>query len=135
MVDYLYRIFVRVKALIGQTILDTAHSLIFDSTMAAIPENELLEAVNAGEASDSAVLCRARGWDHDKMYPLISSLANSGFITFEKEQRSRYTMTEEGRECLAKGSPEMQLFAAVASNGGTIDDDGLQVCFVRPQLV
>ena len=81
-------------------------------------EKAVLAAVAAGEAGDSLALCKARGWDHAKFYPLLSSLASSECVTYEKETRNFYSLTADGLQVVEKGAPEILYFGAIAAAGG-----------------
>lgn len=95
--------------------------------MSAAPEGEFLAAVAAGEAGDSIALCQGRGWSHESIYALISSLGASGYVTFEKNTREFYALTGEGEACVAAGSPEYRMLQAVKAKGGETTKGALVV--------
>ncbi|CAN1817841.1 Phenylalanine--tRNA ligase alpha subunit, cytoplasmic [Linum perenne] len=77
------------------------------------------------EISDSGQFASERGIDHSEIVNVIKSLHGFLYVVAEEIKKETWVLTDEGKKYAAEGSPEVQLFLAVPSEG-SISKDELQ---------
>ncbi|KAA8536104.1 hypothetical protein F0562_028582 [Nyssa sinensis] len=66
---------------------------------------------------DSGQFAAERGINHDELVNVIKSLHGFGFVDSQDIKRERWVLTDEGRAYAATGSPEVQFFLAIPTEG------------------
>uniref|UniRef100_A0A5B7BSD1 phenylalanine--tRNA ligase n=1 Tax=Davidia involucrata TaxID=16924 RepID=A0A5B7BSD1_DAVIN len=69
------------------------------------------------EIPDSGQFADERGINHDDIVNVIKSLRGFGFVDSQDIKRERWVLTDEGRAYAATGSPEVQFFLAIPTEG------------------
>ena len=78
-------------------------------------ETALLLALKDGGEVESLSFASERGFDHDVVVNVVKSLHSTGvdMAAFREVTKVQYSLTEAGRECAERGSPEAQVRDAV----------------------
>ncbi|KAL5788579.1 hypothetical protein ACOSP7_005528 [Xanthoceras sorbifolium] len=77
------------------------------------------------QISDSGKFAAERGLDHNDVVNVVKSLHGFRYVDAQDIKRETWVLTDEGRKYAAEGSPEVQLFLAVPTEG-SIPKDELQ---------
>uniref|UniRef100_A0A7S0YCZ8 phenylalanine--tRNA ligase n=1 Tax=Polytomella parva TaxID=51329 RepID=A0A7S0YCZ8_9CHLO len=77
----------------------------------------LLELDAQGIVKDSGVFCAAHNVDHAGFVGTIKSLIAAEMIVTKDIDHSKYVLTEDGKSCLANGSPEAIMYGLVPAEG------------------
>ena len=74
-------------------------------------QNKILQKLNElGTIENSETLESELNIDHDKLESLLKSLVVDFYIDLKPIKRKELKLTEEGEECLEKGTPEFRIF-------------------------
>jgi phenylalanyl-tRNA synthetase alpha chain len=81
-------------------------------------EAQLLQTLAAdGQIADSFAYAHARGVSHELVVGVMKSLLTDAFVADTELSTSFYVLKDEARGFLLQGSPEVQVFNAIPSDG------------------
>lgn len=81
-------------------------------------EAQLLQALAAdGQIADSFEYAQAHGVSHELVVGVMKSLLTDAFVTDKELSTSFYVLKDEAKGFLVNGSPEVQVFNAIPSDG------------------
>lgn len=83
-----------------------------------------------GKIDDTYVFSTETGIDHQTLVGVVKSLLVDRYVADEPLSTTHWTLTAEGKDVAAKGSPEIQVLQAVQSAGA----EGLTVAEVNQSL-
>lgn len=75
------------------------------------------------EIPDSGQFATQHGLQHNDVVNVIKSLHGFLYIDAQDIKRETWVLTDEGKKYAAEGSPEVQLFLAIPSDGPIAKDE------------
>jgi phenylalanyl-tRNA synthetase alpha chain len=86
------------------------------------------------EISDTYTFSQKTGIDHQMLVGVVKSLLVDRYVVDEPLSTTYWTLTEEGKEVLLRGSAEVQVYNAVPPGSSEVVKIGLGVCMKNKWL-
>ena len=80
-------------------------------------KNKILEIIKAKGEIDSQDLANEMKLDHQQVIGLIKALETKEIVESEKKESKGIILTDDGKNCLEKGAPDIQIMKELKSNG------------------
>lgn len=86
-------------------------------------KKKILDVLKDKEEIDSECLSNILKIDHQQIIGLIKALEIKNIVISEKVEKKYIILTEEGKNCLEKGGPDIQIFKELKENGAQTKSD------------
>ena len=80
-------------------------------------KEEVLKILKEKGEITSEDLAKVMKKDHQQVVGLIKGLETKEIVESEKKEAKMITLTEAGKECIEKGSPDIQILKELKQNG------------------
>ena len=80
-------------------------------------KNQILEIVKNKSEIDSIELSELLKMEHQQVVGLLNGLKSKEVLDLEKRESKGIVLTEDGKNCLEKGSPDFQILKELKANG------------------
>ena len=80
-------------------------------------KEEIIKILKQKGEINSEDLAKEMKKDHQQIIGLIKALESKEVVETEKKETKKITLTEGGKNCLEKGSPDMQILKELKQNG------------------
>lgn len=102
------------------SVQNTSSAAANSSPSVNIEELLLTTLAHAGEIADTWEFAASNGLDHQEVVGAVKSLLTDFYVVDSPLSSTVWTLTEEGKEVLEKGSPEIQVLKAIPEGGISI---------------
>ena len=95
-------------------------ALTSDAQAAEKVEDLVLSTLDGTDKLNTGSFAAEHSIDHNELCRVILSLRSDAFVETKMVKVKSYTLTKEGDECVASGSPEYKLYQALKAAGGKL---------------
>ena len=89
-------------------------------------EQAVLTTLAAAPIADSVEFAAQCNVDHERLVGVLNSLSADNYVALQPKARSVVTLTDDGEDYLAHGSPEYRVHAAVAASEAAMSMDAVK---------